>query len=124
MTARSLPPAVEAALAHPKGRGLIVALAEVLVVVLVEKPDNDAARDWSSVDLPPGVSRRAFRETCARGEVAGAVRDGRLWRCTRGAWASARSRRPRTPRTMTTVTDDVGSWLAAAGLRPTRGRAA
>lgn len=49
---------------------------------------------YSPERLPPGTSARVFRETCASGAVAGAVKEGRSWRVSREAWHKARGRRP------------------------------
>lgn len=47
--------------------------------------------DYSSINLPRGVSRRSFRERCASGRVDGARREGRIWTCSRSAWHASRS---------------------------------
>jgi len=49
---------------------------------------------YTSNDLPPGESRRVFREKCASGRVAGARREGQRWICTRDAWHHARAWTP------------------------------
>lgn len=53
-----------------------------------------ASLEYSVDSLPSGVSRRTFVETLRSGNVDGAEKDGRVWRCSREAWHRARGRRP------------------------------
>jgi hypothetical protein len=78
--------------------------------------------DFTSLALPSGVSRRAFRETCASGRVVGAHRDGKVWRCSKSAWLAARSRAP-LPRLAPSPTNEdeaIAERALAAVLRPTK----
>lgn len=46
-----------------------------------------AERDvFTSVEPPPGISARWFAELCRSGAVAGALKVGRRWQCSRAAW--------------------------------------
>lgn len=80
----------------------------------------DDGAEFSSLSLPPNISRRTFREVCRSGAVADARRDGAVWRCSRAAWKAARSRKPSRNPTKPVIADDVSEWLANADLRPTR----
>lgn len=42
--------------------------------------------DYSSTDLPPRTSRRAFVRRCASGRVRDAHRELRIWICSKAAW--------------------------------------
>ena len=50
--------------------------------------------EYSSDNRPGSTSLRTFNETCRSGAVAGATKEGRLWRCGRLSWHAARGRRP------------------------------
>lgn len=99
--------------------------AEVLLLDLLADalalaaPETDATA-WTSDNRPPGVSRRTFRTECKSGRVAGATLDGKVWACSRAAWAAARARQP-SPVAPAPVADvvHIDDWIAAAGLRPT-----
>ena len=67
--------------------------------------------------LPPGVSRRTFREACA--QITGAFKDGRAWVCPRDAWHAARSRpaRPRAALRLVGADFDVEELVAGSIAR-------
>lgn len=73
---------------------LLERAAALEVVVRVDRElaaleDLGDADEYSSTSLPPHTSRRAFREACARGDVAGATKSGAIWSCSRAAWREA-----------------------------------
>ncbi len=82
----------------------------------------DVSDSYTSHALPPGVSRRTFRQLCRSGHVHGARREGKVWRCSRDAWTAARAKAP--PPTATLAANDdeaiVRRALDAAGLRATK----
>jgi hypothetical protein len=75
--------------------------------------------DYSSDVRPSGISRRAFNTACRSGKIAGAVRDGKIWRCSRAAWNEGRTRAPlkREIAKPMTDADRAQSFLKSAGLR-------
>lgn len=79
------------------------------------------ADEFSSVDLPPGVSRRAFREAASL--IVGAYREGHVWHVSREAWFAARAKPARRAAAVALVTpndDDVDEILRGGGLRIVR----
>ena len=79
---------------------------------------------YSALDLPRGVSRRAFRERCSAGCVPGARREGNVWICSREAWHSSRARSAPTlrivPAPLAGDAAIAAAAIASAGLRSTR----
>lgn len=77
---------------------------------------------FSSDDLPPGTSRRTFRETAAL--IVGAYRSGATWFVARDAWFAHRAKPARKSVALAVVTrtaeSDADAAIARAGLRPTR----
>ena len=108
---------------------------DILGLVLDELADRIAARIatvrerevYTSLELPPHVTRRRFAEVCRSGRVLGATRDGDIWTCTRSAWDTARRRAtqatqapPATPSAGASSTDKTAvadRLLERAGLR-------
>jgi hypothetical protein len=84
---------------------------------------TDQGEEFTSLALPSGVSRRAFRDTCASGRVLGAHRDGKVWRCSKSAWLAARTKAPaKRPTAPATNPDEaIAERALAAALRPTKG---
>lgn len=85
------------------------------------------AGDYTSVDgqRPNRVTRRAFAVRCRSGAVAGAVLEGKAWRCSRSAWHASFAQRaaPALSIVPELVSDDEAlaeAALEAAGLRATR----
>jgi len=78
-----------------------------------------ASCDYTSTQLPIGVSRRAFRVRCSSGVVVGAAKEGKSWRCTRAAWHASFDG-PRKARVESANDADAVALLEAAGLRGTR----
>lgn len=80
------------------------------------------ADTFTSLDLPPGTSRRAFREAAAL--IPGAFRCGHVWHVDRAAWFAARAK----PAARTSIAlvasspavDDADDIIRGAGLRVTR----
>ncbi len=91
--------------------------------VLDQRARLDASPYCSRSNLPVGVSRRAFIETCRSGVVDGAEKDGRGWTCPRSAWHRARGRRPEPSRGLRLVPpiEPSAAELAASTLRRIRG---
>jgi hypothetical protein len=90
----------------------------------------DLAGTYDSKTLPPGVGAKRFHEILRSGVVAGAVKEGRVWRCSRESWHAARSQRRSGPVLRVIDGDAVGASndrarareaLREAGFRPTRG---
>ncbi len=83
---------------------------------------SDQGDDFTSLALPSGVSRRAFRDTCASGRVVGAHRDGKVWRCSKSAWLAARSKAPLPRPAPSPPNEDeaIAERALAAALRPTK----
>jgi hypothetical protein len=49
---------------------------------------------FTSKNLPPRTTRRAFVEACCAGRIEGAVKRGRIWECSAASWYQSRSTRP------------------------------
>lgn len=111
----------------PAAQNLIEALHRYLDERVEAKLAACGVGEYSTGNLPPRTSRRTFHEWCRRGRVAGAVRCGRGWSCSAGAWRDARASEPRKPPNLSLVLDpgelDPDALLEAAGLRATRVRA-
>jgi hypothetical protein len=103
-------------------RALAALVDERVELALAER---GIAVDYTSASLPPGVTARTFARWCRSGRVDGVTRDGIGWRCSAHAWREARAGGP-TRSTRPTLrlvpSDDAAALLAAAGMRPTRGR--
>lgn len=72
-------------------------------------------------ERPPRVSRRAFRERCAK--IPGARREGKLWIVSRADWFASFRRpsiRPVVVAAPPPAANDADAMLEAAGLRPSR----
>jgi hypothetical protein len=107
------------------------AIVEALVALLVPRiaaelaKRTDSAATFTSTELPPRVTRRAFREACKAGRVE-AWREGRGWACTREAWFAARRSTPApalrlaAPLPPSSEAEAAARDLEAAGLRATR----
>lgn len=85
---------------------------------------SDDCRGYTSIELPPHTTRRAFRQWCAAGHVEGAVKDGQTWICGREQWHASKRRNTRSAVEViaTVATDDgaaIDEALADAGFRPT-----
>lgn len=97
---------------------------EASVLLELAELETAPALTYSSVALPRGVSRRAFRERCRAGLVLGAHREGRAWICSQDAWHSSLNRVVPALRVLVRSNDDdaaiAAAAIAAAGLRPTR----
>ena len=74
-----------------------------------------AAAEYSTISLPPGVTRRVFIEACRGGLVQNACKDGRSWTCTRDAWHRARGRKVAPPRPALRLVPSVDNYLASIG---------
>lgn len=61
-------------------------LVEAIADAVVERLRGPTATEYSSEHPADGVSRRTHNTRCARGLVAGARREGLIWRCSREAW--------------------------------------
>jgi hypothetical protein len=108
--------------------------SDPLAIVLDMLADRIAARIGSvrerevftSVDLPPHVTRRRYAELCRSGRIAGATRDGAIWTCTRAAWEASRRRAakvtaPARELAAPELEAEATELLASAGLRVMRG---
>lgn len=121
-------PATRAALLRRRST-LLLEQAQIDAQLAELESDNDVADDFTRANLPRDTSARVFRETCARGLVAGATKDGRSWRCSREAWFAARRSTP-APRLRLAApvalseAEAAERDLSAAGLRATTRRSA
>jgi hypothetical protein len=63
--------------------------------------------EYANTNLPPGVNARTFSRWCRSGRVAGAVGDGKGWRCGVEAWRAARAAGRRAPTPSPEEIDDT-----------------
>lgn len=61
-------------------------IKEIVREVVAELRTSAPAQEYSSEHPADGVTRRTHNTRCAKGKVAGAKREGLIWRCTREAW--------------------------------------
>lgn len=98
-------------------RGLACARCDAPIV------SDGLAVEFTTVHLPPDCkSADAFNRACRAGRVAGARKSGRVWICTREAWAvrAKASRPPGLPSQVKACADVVGvstGLLAELGAR-------
>ena len=105
---------------------LLALFREEMRAAVREAMGEGRGENYSSHDLPPRVTRRRFRELCARGAIAGARKEGAIWVCPRQAWHEARRRTPRSPTNPapvegTPLAARADALLSRAGLRVVRG---
>jgi hypothetical protein len=74
--------------------------------------------EFSSINLPPGTSRRSFREGAKL--IVGAYRQGHVWHVSREAWFAARAKPARKAVALVAPSSDVDALIESAGLRITR----
>ena len=102
--------------------GLLAALRPILADIVREVVASGVGDGYYSTTNPaPGTSARTHNEVCRSGAVAGAVKDGRSWRCRREDWLRARSRRPIAAMRLRLVQGDL-SVDALADLAMNTGR--
>ena len=75
---------------------------------------------FTSLELPPGCTRRRFAERCA--EIAEATKDGRVWVCPCDAWERVARRRASPVVAIEPENDSAASLLAKAGVRRVAGK--
>ena len=103
-------------------RPLAATLAKLLApAVAAELARRGTSDEYTSNELPTGVSRRAFRLRCAAGIVVGSSKEGHVWRCSRTAWhasfGGAKKARKVTPEPEDA---NIDAMLLASGLRVTK----
>jgi len=94
----------------------------------IEERAHLESDEFSSLDLPPGMSKRVFHRACAAIQAAGgpARKLGRVWFVPRAALIAHRIVEPRPRLRLRGAVDNnvdtkAETFLALAGIRPTRG---
>jgi hypothetical protein len=114
---------VRAALLRERAE-LLARVARIdLELAALEEREHGEVEEYSSVSLPLGATRRAFRERCAAGLVAGAHREGKTWRCSTEAWRASFARKAKlaiVPPTSEPDLEQLADVIVARSARPTR----